>query len=108
MGKRKSTDIVQIKLRLAESLRKKLEGIAQAERRSLNAQINVLLEQCVDHLELLQREEESRRWDKVRTRMETERSGPQARPGPARHRLIESAASDEPEPSIPQRKGGKS
>jgi hypothetical protein len=98
MVKRKNTDQVQIKLRLVEALRKRLEDVAKEERRSLNSQLILALEQWLDFREQLQEQEASRRWDK--SRFEAERSGPQARPGPpARQRLIESNE----EPELPRR-----
>jgi hypothetical protein len=44
MPKRKKTDIVGLKLRLREALRKKIEAAAKAEERSLNNEVVARLE----------------------------------------------------------------
>jgi hypothetical protein len=45
MVKRNKTDIIQFKIRMREDLRKRLEEVATAERRSLNSEIVARLEQ---------------------------------------------------------------
>jgi hypothetical protein len=52
MAKRKNTDVVQLKLRLVESLRKKLEVAARGEHRSLNSEIVHRLEESFASLDL--------------------------------------------------------
>jgi hypothetical protein len=52
MAKRKHTDVVQLKLRVIESLRKKLEVAAKAEHRSLNSEIVHRLEESFASLDL--------------------------------------------------------
>ena len=44
MAKRKRTDVVKLQLRIREALRRRLEGVAKAEERSLNSEIAHLLE----------------------------------------------------------------
>jgi Arc-like DNA binding domain len=39
MAKRKRTDVVKLQLRIREALRRRLEGVAKAEERSLNSEI---------------------------------------------------------------------
>jgi hypothetical protein len=44
MAKRKRTDVVKLQLRIREALRRRLEGVAKAEERSLNSEIAHRLE----------------------------------------------------------------
>jgi hypothetical protein len=46
--KRKTTDIVNLKLRIRETLRKRLEGAAKVQERSLNSEMVVRLEDSFD------------------------------------------------------------
>ena len=53
MAKRKKTDIVQLKVRLTEELRKRLEVAAKNDERSLNSEIVVRLAQSFQTQELI-------------------------------------------------------
>jgi len=53
MAKRKKTDIVQLKVRLTEELRKRLEMAAKNDERSLNSEIVVRLAKSFQSEELI-------------------------------------------------------
>jgi hypothetical protein len=121
IARRKRTDIVALKLRLREALRKRLEVAAKGQERSLNSEIVARLEQSFDRegltrirdqadRALTSIQEQARRRDEL---LETvirlafkEGGSAEARQAVGDY-FRESAHNDEPELPMPQQSRGK-